>query len=106
MSDFVFTSNTTKRRRLKAKADNYLLRFDGSASKSNVSIDKYKSNESASIALKPLTLSIASNSCPLIEQAACSQSIPKEHDRLDLEYDDFLGENNKNKGDKVYIHIT
>ena len=100
MLDFVFTSNRTKRRRLKAKADNYLLRFDNSASKFNVSIDKYKSNESASIALKPLTLSTASNSCPLIEQDACSQSKPKEHNCLDLEYDDFLGENNKNKETK------
>ena len=69
-------------------------------------IDKYKSNENASIALKPLTLPTASNSCSLIKQAACSQSKPKEHDCLDLEYDDFLGENNKNKDDKAYIHIT
>ena len=82
------------------------MHFDGSASKSNVSIDKYKSNESASIALKPLTLSTASNSCPLIEQAACSHSKPKKHDYLGLEYDDFLGENNKNKDDKACIHIT
>ena len=106
MSDFVFASSRTKRRRLEAKADNYLLRFEGSASKSNVSIDKYKSNESESIALKSLTLSTASNSCPLIVQAASSQSKPKEHDCLDLEYDDFLGENNENKDDKAYIHIT
>ena len=103
---FFFTSNRTKRRRLKEKADNYLLRFDGSASKSNVFIDKYKSNKSESIAFKPLTLSTASNSCPLIEQAACSQSKPKEHDCLNFEYNDFLGENNKNKDDKAYIHIT
>ena len=30
----------------------------------------------------------------------------KEHDCLDLEYDNFLGQNNKNKDDKAYIHIT